>query len=250
MQPPTPEEAQCVDLLKKAVTAEDVDPDDVHFLSDETYLRFVRARDANIKKATVMLKDCVAWRKRFRPQAISVEDLVGILQLGTVYMAGLCLQGRPVMYMTPGAKNPFPAETRVKLIVFLLEETMRRGYTALTWVFDFSKMGERGKDEHSSVTGKETMHILQHYYPERLGALYMLNTPWYFRAIATLMWPFIDKRTRVKIHMSAKQKHMHEYICKEQLVQAFGGELEVPTALLVSDPVAALEQLVPRRLVQ
>lgn len=246
-KPPTPAEVACIEHLKAAVTPADVDKDDEAFLSDETYLRFTRARDADATKATTMLKECVAWRKEFRPFAIEARELVGILQLGTVFMAGLCVHSRPVMYMTPGVKNPFPAETRVKLIVFLLEETMRRGYTALTWVFDFSRMGERGKDEHSAATRKDTMHILQNYYPERLGALYMLNTPWYFRAIATLVWPFIDKRTREKVHISVKLKHLTTYIAKEQLITTFGGDLIVSNDSLESDPVAVLERLVPRR---
>jgi hypothetical protein len=240
-------ELACVEKLKSAVTTMDVDKEDEAFLSDETYLRFARARDADVTKATKMLSECVSWRRQFRPHAIEAKDLVGILQLGTVYMAGLCVHGRPVMYMHPGAKNPFPAETRVKLMVFLLEETMRRGYTSLTWVFDFSKMGERGKDEHSAATRKDTMHILQNYYPERLGALYMLNTPWYFRAIATLVWPFIDKRTRSKIFISMKLENLVEYIAKDQLVEAFGGDLSLPKDDIASDPIAALEQLVPRR---
>ncbi|CUG94446.1 Hypothetical protein, putative [Bodo saltans] len=249
LAPPTANELACIKHLKENVSLNDVEKGDEAFLSEETYLRFTRARDADFGKALTMLKECVTWRRQFRPFAIEANELAGILQLGTVYLAGLCVHGRPVMYMHPGAKNPFPAETRVKLMVFLLEETMRRGYTSLTWVFDFSKMGERGKDEHSAATRKDTMHILQNYYPERLGALYMLNTPWYFRAIATLVWPFIDKRTRAKIFISMKLKNLTDCIAKDQLVEAFGGDFVLPKDDIAADPVAALEQLIPRRLI-
>lgn len=224
IKPPTDDELKCVNELKKVVTPHQLDAGDTYFLSDTTYLRFARARDNDLGKSLAMLEECVKWRREYKPYLITEHDVADILQLGTVFMAGLCVHQRPVVYMTPGAKNPFPAETRVKLIVFLLEETMRRGQTTLTWIFDFSKMGERGKDEHSRVTGKSTMHILQHYYPERLGALYMINTPWYFRAIATLMWPFIDKRTRQKLYLNVKVKHLTQYVQEDELIEAFGGK--------------------------
>lgn len=224
IKPPTEKELACVAHLKSLFTIGDLDADDTHFLNESTYLRFARARDASIEKATELLRECMEWRRSYKPQTITEADVSDILQLGTVYMAGVCKAGRPVMYMTPGAENPFPASMRVKLMVFLLEETHRRGHTALTWVFDFSKLGKRGKDEHSAVTRKETMHILQNYYPERLGALYMINTPWYFRALATIVWPFIDKRTREKIFLSAKANELPQHIDATELVEAFGGQ--------------------------
>lgn len=228
--PATEVELKCVEELKKAITQSQLDEDDTHFLSDATFLRFARARDGDVQKALHMMTDCVKWRVAFKPHRIKPDDIADILQLGTVFMAGVCLSQRPVMYMMPGAKNPFVAEKRVKLMVFLLEETMRRGFATLTWIFDFSRMGERGKDDQSAATRKDTLHILQNYYPERLGALYMVNTPWYFKVIATLIWPFIDKRTTSKVHISVKVKDLTKYVAESELIEMFGGKRHVRLA--------------------
>ena len=221
----TPVEAACVSRLQehaKAFQAE-LDHDDIYFLNDATYLRFARARDGDVEKALAMMTACCKWRKQFHPHRITLSDIRDILALGTCFCSGVCRKNRPILVMTPGATNPFPAEKRIQLMVFILEETYRLGYEQLTWLFDFSKMGSRGKDDQSEKTRKELLHILQDYYPERLGILLMINTPWYMRMFAAIVWPFLDKRTKEKIEMNVKLKQLPTHIDPSQLLQEFGG---------------------------
>ena len=70
------------------------------------------------------------------------------------------------------------------------------------------------------------MQILQEYYPERLGNLIMVNTPWYMRMVATLVWPFLDKRTWAKIQVGVKMKHVTDFIDRDQLLTSLGGTHE------------------------
>jgi hypothetical protein len=227
LSPASPAEQQCVAALKglhDAIKVE-LDADDEDFLNDATYLRFARARDGNFENALLMLMNCCKWRKERKPHRILLEDVQDILGLGTCFCCGTCRRDRPILVMTPGAANPFPAEHRVKLMLFILEETYRLGYEQLTWMFDFSKMGERVKDGESEKTRKELMNILQNFYPERLGVLLMLNTPWYMRLVATVVWPFLDKRTKAKIQMSVKPEHLVLYVDPSQLLTQFGGTL-------------------------
>jgi hypothetical protein len=237
--PPTIEELECVIYLKTQITQADLSDDDTLFLSDATFQRFARARDASKHKALELMKECCAWRKSYNPHHITADKIADILQLGTVYVTGTCLAGRPILYLTPGLNNPFPAEKRVSLMVYLLEETWRRGYPRLTWVLDMGHMGERGADDQSSETRKATMHILQNYYPERLGALYVVHAPWYFRALVTLVWPFLDSRTREKIHVSMKPEDLPSVIAPDQLISSLGGSREV------SLEATAAEDLLP-----
>ena len=162
---PTPQEERCVDLLKKHLSVFP-DAEDSAWLTDATLLRFARARDSKIVKALPMLEACIRWRKEAKPYLLRADDVKEIMQLGAFFMCGTCVSGRPVMYMTLGARNPFPAFMRTNLIVYLLEETARQGHEKLTWIFDWSKFGERTKDEESRKARKEAMKILQDYYPE------------------------------------------------------------------------------------
>ena len=51
----------------------------------------------------------------------------------------------------------------------------------------------------------------------------MINTPWYMRLFATIVWPFLDKRTKEKIEMNVKPKDLPIYIELAQLLREFGG---------------------------
>jgi hypothetical protein len=46
------------------------------FLSDASILRFLRARNWNVQKASKMLKAAVKWRASYKPEAISWVCLV------------------------------------------------------------------------------------------------------------------------------------------------------------------------------
>ena len=222
------DEATLVLAVREAIRGEPPLHSTDNFLQeDATFQRFLRARDMDVGKATEMLKSCLTWRRSYKPHLVTAVDIKDILSLGTVFVSGTCRNGRPVLYMTPGAQNPYSAATRVQLMVFLMEQTMNDGHEKLTWIFDFSQMGKRAKDEESSKTRQEVIKILQEYYPERLGLLLLVNTPWYFRVIATLVWPFIDKRTRAKIRTDVKLNELVHFVAEDELLVSLGGKKEV-----------------------
>ena len=225
LSPASPSEAECVAAIKSLHWAlqQELDADDTAFLNDATYLRFARARNGNYHDALLMLSECLRWRKARKPHAIQLRDVEDILGLGTCYCCGTCLNDRPVLVITPGPVNPYPSAMRVQLMLFILEETYRLGYEQLTWIFDFSRMGERVKDSESELTRKELVTVLQLYYPERLGNLLMVHTPWYMRVVATLVWPFLEKRTKDKIQTSVAVPDLQKYVHASQLIAAFGG---------------------------
>lgn len=230
--PPTAAEAVCVAAMRSGLAAAGVAPapEDAGFLTDATFLRFCRARDADPAKATAMLQAALIWRAEYKPWAVTPADVAGILALRTVFLCGRCKAGRPVMYMTPGATNPYPAEIRTKLMVFLLEETQRAGFERLTWVFDWSAFGKRAKDDESSKTRQAVTKVLQDYYPERLGALFMVATPWYFSAVYAVASLFIDPRTTRKIHIRVKQQELTRWIDESELIESLGGKRPLPVA--------------------
>lgn len=233
---PTPEEAEAMKLVASKLR-EKPDPEDSGFMSDLTLLRFVRARPGKVDKAVEMLDNCIKWRKEVKPYAIDPatdSEVAGCLALKYLFMAGHCRAGRPVIYNIPGLSNPFKAEVRVRIMLYILEETYRHGCVQNTWVFDWSEYAKRAKDEESSKTRDEIIKILQNYYPERLGALYMLDTPWWFSLIYTLMCPFLDAKTKSKIFLNTTAVQLKKNIIDEQnLLDRFGGQLTIPASNVV-----------------
>jgi hypothetical protein len=87
--------------------------------------------------------------------------------------------------MKPGAYNPFNAEQRMRYMVFMLENAVKKmdaskGIEKLCWILDFSEFGDRHKSPESKQVSKNSTTILQNHYPERLGVAFVVNAPWYF----------------------------------------------------------------------
>ena len=237
---PNEVEQDCIAFLKKNLKEQPLE-DDTQFLTANTFLRFSRARECNHEKSLAMLEACIKWRREYKPHHVTYDDCRGVLSLGTSFMLGHCREGRPIFYICPGPKNPYPAEERVKVMIYLMEETMKLGHHSLTWVFDWSRSGERGKDAESKKLREQTTKYLQDYYPERLGAMYMVDTPWYFWPLWAVVSLFLQKKTKNKIHI-IKNKDLVKYIEPQFLLKQFqGGEAATPVVRLPDETVATME---------
>lgn len=79
--------------------------------------------------------------------------------------------------------------------------------------------------------------ISQNYYPERLGKLYIINAPWGFGAIFSVVKGFLDPVTVNKIHVlgGGYQKELLAQIPAENLPKNLGGTCACPGGCESSD---------------
>ena len=200
------------------------------FFTVETVERFLVASDMKEKKAEEMLVATLKWRAKHKPFQIKFKDVKECLDAGSVFVAGKCKAGRPIFYMSVGTVNKFPAVKRIQLVAYLLEESARRGHEQLTWIFNFARLGEnRGTDPEAKKARKLMMEMCQNNYPERLGALHLINTPWFLGALATIVWPFVDKGTKAKVNMKCTVPELLNYVDKSELLDEFGGDKVRPS---------------------
>lgn len=96
-----------------------------------------------------------------------------------------------------------------------------------------------GLGKAPSVYGylKSASNMSQNYYPERLGKLYVINAPWGFSTIWSVVKGWIDPVTVQKIHIlgSGYQKELLAQVPAESLPKAFGGSCECPGGCMFSD---------------
>lgn len=84
---------------------------------------------------------------------------------------------------------------------------------------------------------KSASAISQDHYPERLGRLYIINAPWGFSSVFSVVKGFLDPVTVEKIHVlgAGYQKELLGQIPQENLPKAFGGTCECPGGCEYSD---------------
>ena len=79
--------------------------------------------------------------------------------------------------------------------------------------------------------------ISQNYYPERLGKLYIINAPWGFAGVFSVVKRFLDPVTVNKIHVlgSGYEKELLGQVPAENLPKQFGGKCECEGGCALSD---------------
>lgn len=84
---------------------------------------------------------------------------------------------------------------------------------------------------------RQASAISQNYYPERLGKLYLINAPWGFSSVFSVVKGFLDPVTVNKIHVLGAnyKKELLEQVPVENLPVEFGGTCECPGGCELSD---------------
>ena len=70
------------------------------------------------------------------------------------------------------------------------------------------------------------MGVYQDYYPESLRSNFIINTGFVFKALYTVIKPFLDKKIRAKIKILGKKYHDSVFaaINRENVPDLFGGK--------------------------
>ncbi|KLJ11519.1 hypothetical protein EMPG_13292 [Blastomyces silverae] len=84
---------------------------------------------------------------------------------------------------------------------------------------------------------KQASAISQNYYPERLGKLYLINAPWGFSSVFSVVKGFLDPVTVQKIHVlgTGYEAELLAQVPKENLPKEFGGECQCEGGCEFSD---------------
>lgn len=199
------------------------------FCSDASISRYLRARNWNAEKASKLLKETVKWRLKYKPETIRWEDIAHEAATGKIYRADyLDKYGRAVLVMRPGFQNTNSAEGQIKYLVYCMENAilnLAAGQEQMVWLIDFQCW------TMSSVSVKvtrETAHVLQDFYPERLAYGILYNPPRIFESFWKIVKPFLEHKTYKKVKFVYSdnvdsQRIMTELFDMDKLESAFGG---------------------------
>jgi len=186
-----------------------------HFL-----VRWLRARNQDVSKAIEMLQKYVEWRRTnenlqmvvsrtWTPPQIITDDL-------KFKFTGMDHAGRPILWMpiarydVKGLLEAGLKEDCFRQCYLILEEIMdtiekqrlATGATQFVGIIDSAELTLR------KITHIETIQAMLHffrefeaYYPELLHSCYIVNAPWIFSNVFTLVRPLLSKYTIEKINI-------------------------------------------------
>ena len=230
----TPKQRQALSKLRAAL----LDDEPVAARDTATLIRFLRARDFNLKKAEKMLRDMLAWRRDFIPEggfpmdAADIEEEAVRVEIakGKMFYADghYDLDGRLIFvvrsYLFEKENN---LDACLKALVWLLEfgrRTKRHPLEKVTCVWDYTG-GSLGWDGYM----KQFVDTLQNYYPEGLKACILCPIGGFFWFTWKVVQWFMNEVTRKKLCFLAEGEYdrMLEYVAKEDLPLELGGDVEV-----------------------
>ncbi|KAL5795384.1 hypothetical protein ACOSQ2_000204 [Xanthoceras sorbifolium] len=193
--------------------------------------RFLRARDLDIEKGSTMLLKYLKWRRTFLPNgSISPSEIPNEIAQKKMFSQGFDKKGRPigVVFGARHFQNKGGLEEFKRFVVYILDklcEKMPAGQEKFVVIADLQGWGYSNSDLRAYLGA---LSILQEYYPERLGKLFILHAPYIFMTVWKLVYPFIDNNTKKKIVFVEDKKlksTLLEEIDESQIPEIYGGQL-------------------------
>ncbi|KAF6149168.1 hypothetical protein GIB67_026024 [Kingdonia uniflora] len=199
------------------------------YCSDTSISRCLRARNWSVKKATNMLKETLKWRLDYKPEEIRWEEIALEADTGKIYRSNyLDKHGRTILVMRPAFQNTKSTKGQIRYLVYCMENAILNlpvEQEQMVWLIDFHGFNM----SHLSVkVTRETAHVLQEHYPERLGIAILYNPPWIFESFWKVVKPFLEPKTYRKVKFVYSddlntKKIMEGLFDMDKLESSFGG---------------------------
>ncbi|KDP20223.1 hypothetical protein JCGZ_09855 [Jatropha curcas] len=200
------------------------------YCSDASISRHLRARNWNVKKATKVLKETLKWRAEYKPEEIRWEEVAREAETGKIYRSNYVdKHGRTVLVMRPSCQNTKSTKGQIRYLVYCMENailSLPPDQEQMVWLIDFHGFNL----SHISLkVTKETAHVLQDHYPERLGLAILYNPPKFFEPFWTVAKAFLEPKTYKKVKFVYSDelntmKIMEDLFDMDQLESSFGGK--------------------------
>lgn len=251
----TQQQQAILDAFRKSLQSEGVFVPER--MDDAMLLRFLRARKFDLEKAKLMITSFEQWRKDFGvDEIVKTFDFKEKLEVNKFYPQfyhKYDKEGRPIYIERLGFLDIkalyaiTTQERQLKRLVYEYEKfiTDRLPACALAvghpvetscTILDLNNVSlsnfYRVKDYLMQASS-----IGQDRYPECMGRFYIINAPWAFSAVWSIIRPWLDEVTVSKIDIlgSAYKEKLLEQISEENLPKEFGGKCNCVEGCDLSD---------------
>ncbi|CAB9518972.1 CRAL TRIO domain protein [Seminavis robusta] len=213
----------------KALPPVDYDAEEITALagSDADMARFLIARNNNLEKAFAMAKGTLAWRSRFHPAALTVQDFATAHGQDVWRFAGTTKNGWNVLHVTAAHWKSFSygVDEYVKMVSYHVERSTTKNFI----IFDMYRMAYFIDMRKLRALA----YILADYYPERLGCAVFVNCDWIFDKFFNIAIRWVDQRTANKCidFRDNGAEFLLQHIDADQVTTKYGGTRQEPWPL-------------------
>jgi predicted house-cleaning noncanonical NTP pyrophosphatase (MazG superfamily) len=205
-------------------TNSDVDEEDLNNLNDKDLLRFIVARSYNVDNALKILLESLVFRKANGVRFITFDDVKDELSFNRISILGFDQNKRLVAVIRPRYhfSSQSVKENAQKMLLFFAEKAkalLSKDNDQCTIIFDMTDFTLANMD-YDII--KYMVRVFTDYYPETLGVLLVVNSPWLFKSCWKIMKPWLDPNTAKKIIFTSHPK-LTNYIDEQILPPDLGG---------------------------
>ncbi|CEQ39069.1 SPOSA6832_00547, partial [Sporobolomyces salmonicolor] len=251
----SPEQVQILAKFKEELKAEGWYDPEKH--DDATLLRFLRARKFDLAKAKIMWIDTQKWRQSFHVdelyETFDYSEKPAVDKLYPRFYHKTDNDGRPIyieqlgkLDLTELYKVTTP-ERQIQSLVVEYEKFQRdrlpicselKGSLIETscTIMDLKGVGMSAFWKVKNYV-QEASSISQNNYPESMGKFYIINAPWAFSTVWSLVKGWLDEATVAKIHIlgSSYQSDLLKQVPEDSLPAFLGGKCQCPEGCSMSD---------------
>ncbi|KAI3379437.1 hypothetical protein SNEBB_003698 [Seison nebaliae] len=217
-----------------------------HRKTDNYYLyRWLKARNFDVDKAEIMLRNHLEWRKMGK-----VDDILMNYEKNEIleryYAGGICGRGKDgsLVWYDPfgmidmkGIMRSVAKSQIIRMKIHLLEymnyrlaqltKEENRSITKIIVIFDLrnASMGHLWKPGLQLFN--EIVTLFETHYPETLSKTFVINAPKVFPFLYQAVKPFLDEGTRKKVTVCGKSflDDLLQFINQDQIPKYYGGTL-------------------------
>ena len=170
------------------------------------------------------------WRKTYRADCITEEEMMPHIISGKAYFHGEDLKGRPCLIVRARYHWPeqFTVEETMRYVIYIVEQGVKladeKGVGQICVLYDRAEVTPANKDGKFIEMMKSLSAMLQDFYAERLGAIYVLHINWFYWLIFQAVKPMLQKKTREKMNVLRNTSSLKDYFSPSQLLVEYEGE--------------------------
>ena len=215
------DEATALADLRALVGTDDAQADDA------ALLRFLRARELRVPAAHAMVQKWQAWRADFGVDGITEANIAAEAATGKAYWWGHDRQRRACVVIRPRLHWPgkFSTEDSMRFAAFMMETGVKKtealGSEKICVIYDREGMTRQNIDFSMFGVLQSLLGMVQDFYAERLGAVYVLHANWLYHAIFGMLKPFLTERTKSKMKLLGSPAELGEYFELDQLPEYY-----------------------------